>query len=176
MDFGTSITIEMFLQAPQTSILKCYMLPSVFQRLFICTSNGLLATNLLNQILLHNQRYFTPEVITPNYVKSGMKVIFEKETSNIHFVKPKSDVKEVISGFLIGMDTLPLSLYTYLCIPYRLSTFRCSLFAIFFRRAYYYYHFYFLWRSCWIHTITLRKCFSMMYNMLVNFHLHEMYK
>lgn len=103
MDAGTSIILEMFLQAPQSALLKYHTLPCVFQRLLIITSDDLLATNLLNQILLHNQKFLTPEVITSDYLKSGMRVILDKDSTNIYFVDTKGDSsKDVITGFLLG--------------------------------------------------------------------------
>lgn len=102
MDFGTSIAMEMYLQAPQTSLLKCHTLPSVYQRMLIITSDELLATNVLNQILLHNQRFTTPEVITANYLKSGLKVKFDKDTSDIYFATNVVENREVVTGFLLG--------------------------------------------------------------------------
>lgn len=102
LDFGTSVAIEMFLQAPQNSFLACNTLSFVYQRLVIITSNEMLAANLLNQILLHNQK-FLPEVITANYLKTGMKVVLDPETSEIYFATSVTENKEVLSGFLIGV-------------------------------------------------------------------------
>lgn len=102
MDLATSVTLEMFLQAPQTRLLRCHTAPGIFQRMLIFTSDELLATNLLNQILLHNQKYMTPEVITPNYLKSGTKVMFDKDSSDVYFVTTTRDTKDVVTGFLLG--------------------------------------------------------------------------
>lgn len=102
LDFGTSIALEMFLQAPQTSLLKCPTLPSVYQRLIVITEDNLLAINLLNQILLHNQKFLTPEVVTPNYLKSGLRVMFDKETTDIYCVSGIDENKDVVTGFLLG--------------------------------------------------------------------------
>lgn len=102
MDFGTSIILEMFLQAPQSSILKWHTLPLVFQRLLVITSDDLLATNLINQILLHNQKFYTTEIITADYLKTGIKAVLDKESSNIYFINAKTYIQEVVTGFLLG--------------------------------------------------------------------------
>lgn len=102
MDFGTSIMIEMFLQAPQNALLKWHTVTYVFQRLLVITSDDLLATNLLNQILLHNQQFLTAEVITCDYLKSGTKVMLNKESTDIYFGTTGDETNEMITGFLLG--------------------------------------------------------------------------
>lgn len=103
MDFGTGIVVEMFLQAPQSALLKWHTVPYVFQRLLIVTGDDLLATNLLNQILLHNQKFLATEVITSDYLKTGMKVLLNKESTDIHFLASSfDDCNEMVTGFLLG--------------------------------------------------------------------------
>lgn len=98
---GTSLKIEMFLQAPQSAPVKCLASPSIYQKMIVLTSNDLLATNLLNQILLHNQKCFTAEVVVTNFLKSGAKAKLDKETGRIGFVSGVAENNEVVTGFMI---------------------------------------------------------------------------
>lgn len=108
---GTTLEIESFLQSPQDAILHLQSLSHTYRRMFIIVKNTEIAITLLNEIMIHNQEYFIPEVVTTNYMRKGgveMVALDDKlkgRESEITYTCFRNDAvlpaADVISGFLI---------------------------------------------------------------------------
>lgn len=104
-NYGTNLKVEAFLQAPQNALLLVQSRVDAFQRMLIIVKNIEVAMTLLNEILLHNQDLYTPEVIACNYLKT----VTTPAQSNATFDASHSSVTtgfsatscNVLSGFMI---------------------------------------------------------------------------
>lgn len=100
VNYGTSLKVEAFLQAPQNALLHVQSRADAFQRMLIIVKNPEVAMTLLDEILLHNQDIYSPEVTAINYLKTKA---FPSQPSYAPFYTDMStDIsRNVLSGFMI---------------------------------------------------------------------------
>ncbi|XP_057659206.1 uncharacterized protein LOC130895721 [Diorhabda carinulata] len=59
LEFGTTVSIEVYLMAPQAPSLVYHHVPETYKRLFFITDNKVFAEILFNQIFNHNSVFFS---------------------------------------------------------------------------------------------------------------------
>lgn len=106
--YATCLKVEAYLQAPQNALLHVQSRADAFQRMLIIVKNMGVAMTLLNEIFLHNQEIYTPEVVAINYLKTDASLSHPSNVpfqpsfhSSINIGRSSAAPCTVLSGFMI---------------------------------------------------------------------------
>ncbi|KAK4882063.1 hypothetical protein RN001_005382 [Aquatica leii] len=99
IEFGTTLSIEVYLNAPLRGVLEIFSQPTVYNRLLFIVNDIKTARFFFHLIMLHNQQILGPETILVNYLKGGVK---QNEFVERRVTIDYENLNSVITGFILN--------------------------------------------------------------------------